>query len=136
MYIKILHIKTHGSDTTVGIRGLVHAYVFQKFYFLNTTVENKIKIFLIWIMHAWKYKITWIYLICWNWYMLKFRLWSNHIPVSQSFSSNLDLEEKRFSFSRTSVRPLRVSTWDQPGITLFNLNFGSPNFSRLNLNEA
>ena len=31
----------------VGILGLVQAYVFQNFYFLNITVENKIKILLI-----------------------------------------------------------------------------------------
>ena len=78
----------------------------SKFYFLNTTMEKKIKILLIWIMHAWKYKTTWIYFICWNWYMLKFRLWSNHIPISQSLSSKLDLEETRLSISCTSVRPL------------------------------
>ena len=47
MYIKIWHMKTRGSDTTVRIQNLVHAYVFQKFYFLNTIVENKIKILLI-----------------------------------------------------------------------------------------
>ena len=40
-------MKTHGPDTTVEIWGLMHVYVFQKFYLLDTTVENKIKIFLI-----------------------------------------------------------------------------------------
>ena len=47
MYVKIQHMKICGSDITVGILSLVHAYVFQNFYFLNITVENKIKIYLI-----------------------------------------------------------------------------------------
>ena len=86
-------------------------------------------------MHK-KYKITWIYFICCNWYMLKFRLWSNHIPVSQSLSSNLDLKEMRLSVSYTSIQSLRVSTQDQSETVIFNLNFSSPKFSLLNLNEA
>ena len=40
-------IASCSSDTTIRIWGLVHTYVFQKFYFLNTTMENKIKILLI-----------------------------------------------------------------------------------------
>ena len=47
MYIKIQHMIIRSSDTTIEIRDLVHAYIFQKFYFLNTIVDNKIKIFLI-----------------------------------------------------------------------------------------
>ena len=42
----------------------------------------------------------------------------------------------RFSVSRISVWPLRVSTRDQSGIVLYNLNFDSPKFSLLNLNEV
>ena len=47
MYIKIQHMKTRSSDITIEILDLVHAYVFQNFYFLNTIVENKIEIILI-----------------------------------------------------------------------------------------
>ena len=46
MYIKIQHIKICGSDTTVKIWSLKHAYIFQNFNFLNTIMENKIKIIL------------------------------------------------------------------------------------------
>ena len=77
-----------------------------------------------------------IYFICWNWYMLKFRLWLNHIHVSQSISSKLNLEEKKLSLNCTSIRSLWVSTQDQSGTVFFNLNFGSSKFSLLNLNEA
>ena len=52
MYIKIQYMKNHDSDTTIGFWDLMHAYVFQKFYFLNTTIENKIKIILILILYA------------------------------------------------------------------------------------
>ena len=68
--------------------------------------------------------------------MLKFKFWSNHIPISQSLSSKLDLKEMRLSVSHTSIWSLWVSTWDQPGVALYNLNLDSPKFSLLNLNEA
>ena len=45
-------MKTHGFDTTVGFWGLMHVYIFKKFYFLNTIVENKIKIILILILYV------------------------------------------------------------------------------------
>ena len=48
----------------------------------------------------------------------------------------IDLKEKRFSFSHTKVRLLWVSTQDQLRTVLFNLNFDSPKFSLLNLNEV
>ena len=34
-------MKICGFDTSVGIWGLKHAYVFQKYNFLNTAVENR-----------------------------------------------------------------------------------------------
>ena len=74
--------------------------------------------------------------MCWNWHILKFRLWSNHISVLQFFSSNLDLEKKKFSSSRISIRPLRVSIRDQPRTVLFKLNFFKKKFRLLNLNEV
>ena len=68
--------------------------------------------------------------------MLKFKLWSNHILFSQSLSSNLDLKEMRLSISHTSIRSLWVSTQNQPGTALYDLNFDFSKFSLLNLNEA
>ena len=52
MHIKIQHMKIRGSDTTIGFWDLIHAYIFQKFYFLNIIIENKIKIILILILHT------------------------------------------------------------------------------------
>ena len=42
----------------------------------------------------------------------------------------------KLSVSHTSIRSLRVSTRDQPETVLYNLNFESPKFNLLNLNEA
>ena len=61
----------------------------------------------------------------WNWHILKYRLWSNRIPVSQFFSLNLDLKEKKFSYNCINIWPLWVSTRDQSGTVLFKLNFFS-----------
>ena len=63
--------------------------------------------------------------------MLKLIMWSNHIPVSQFFSSNLDLKENKISLSRASARPLWISTQDQPETTLLNLIFFSKKISLL-----
>ena len=45
-FIASNHFSESMSDI-IRILGLVHAYVFENFYFLNTAVENKIKILLI-----------------------------------------------------------------------------------------
>ena len=68
--------------------------------------------------------------------MLKLNMWSNHIPVLQILSSNLDLEESRFFLSRASIRSLWISTQDQSEIVLFGIDFLSKKNQPANLNET
>ena len=54
--------------------------------------------------------------------MLKLNMWLNHIPISQIFFSNLNIEENNFFLSRASIHSQWVSE-DQPGTILFGIDF-------------
>ena len=58
--------------------------------------------------------------------MLKLNMWSDYILVSLILSSNLDLKEDGFFISHTNIWPLLVSTQDQSGSVLFDIDLFSP----------